>query len=95
MESFEALSEIVGSDESIQMRFKLLTRLIIVTIDSGLFYCAIHSLNLTIGPGMIGLGKSVFDIMYPAYPVERMSPEHLLLHRCGSLGDRQIECRCQ
>jgi hypothetical protein len=46
-----------------------------VPLDGGVFDGSVHAFDLSVGPGMIGLGKSVFYSMGIANTVEGMSSE--------------------
>ena len=59
MEGFESLGEIAGHREGIEVLLGVLMRLIIELFDCGFFEGAGHTLDLAIGPGMIGLGRPI------------------------------------
>ena len=71
-ESFEALGKVVGVEESGEVLAQLSMAGIIVGADGGVFEGAVHALDLTIGPGMIGLGQTVFDAELLTGPLEGM-----------------------
>jgi hypothetical protein len=50
---------------------KLLVILVVIAPDGRLLERAVHSLDLTIGPGVIRLGQAMFDAMAPAGPSGR------------------------
>ena len=46
-----------------------------VAFDGGVFDGSIHALDLSVGPGMIGLSPPMFDLMKKTEPVEGMATE--------------------
>ncbi len=57
------------------MRFKLLTGVVEVVLDGGIRDGPVHALDLTVGPGMVGLGQPMHDPMKEIKPVEGMPTE--------------------
>jgi hypothetical protein len=65
-EDFERLqpaSEIVGFDEVLEMLSKLLVAFVIEALDGGFLDGSIHSLDLTVGPGVFRFGQPMIDIV--------------------------------
>src|SRR6266446_6764189 len=71
-ESFEALSKVVSIQKIIEMLFELKVALIIITFNGSLFNCSIHTLHLSISPGMVHFRKSVFNFMFVANTIKDM-----------------------
>ena len=57
------------------MRFELLMGGVEVALDGGILDGSVHTLDLPVGPGMVGLGKPVFDSMEMADAVAGVSAE--------------------
>jgi hypothetical protein len=62
------LGEVEGPEEVGQVRFELFMGVVEVALDSGVLDGSVHALDLPVGPGMVGLGQSVFDPIYGARP---------------------------
>ena len=75
VEGFEPSGKIVGGDEVVEMPDKLAVRLVVIPLHGRVLDRPVHPLDLPIGPGMIGLGQSMFDPMFPTDAVERMAAE--------------------
>ncbi len=45
-------------------------RTVLVALDGCLLQGAVHPLDLAIGPGMVGFGQTVLDIILAANPIE-------------------------
>lgn len=83
-EAFERLQsacKMICGDEVGEMRSQLGVGFIEGAFDRGVLDCAVHALNLPIGPRMFGLGQPVVDIGAGAGMLERMRPERLPLHQ--------------
>lgn len=52
------------------MAAKLVVIVIVVALDGGLLDGPVHSFDLAVGPGMIGLGEPVFDAVFATGAVE-------------------------
>ena len=72
-QGFEAVAVIVGIGEVVQVRIQLGMTVVMIAFDGCLLDRAVHTLNLTVGPWMLRLGKVVFDIMAPTSAVEGMT----------------------
>jgi len=57
------------------VRFELFVGVVEVALDSGILDSSVHALDLPVGPGMVGLGQSMFDPMKETEPVEGMATE--------------------
>lgn len=64
LEGFEAFGEVIGHQDTVEMLFQMLMRLVIVFLDWGFFSCSVHALDLAIGPGVIGVREPVFNGMF-------------------------------
>ena len=62
-EGLEALGEVVGADEVGEMAAELIVGFMVEALDSRLLDGAVHVLDLTVGPGMLGPGEAVIDIV--------------------------------
>lgn len=88
-EGLQAAGEIVCGDEVVEMRSQLRVRFIEVALNGRFLDCAVHALDLAIGPRMLGLGQPMIDIGAGAGELEGMRPEgspfrlHLLDFRRG------------
>lgn len=61
---------IVGIDEQVQMRSKLVVAVVVVALDRRLLDRAVHPLDLSVGPRMVHLGKPMLDVVLVADAVE-------------------------
>ncbi len=60
-EGLESSGEVVGSEEVGQVRFELVMGVVEVSLDRSVFDGSVHSLDLPVGPGVVGLGEPVLD----------------------------------
>ena len=74
-ESLQSFGEVVGSDEVAEVASQLLMAVVVVALNGGLLDDAVHALNLTVGPGMIGFGQAMFDAVQKTDPVKRVTTE--------------------
>jgi hypothetical protein len=63
---------------------------VVVAFDDGILDGSVHPLDLTIGPGMVGLGELMFKAILMAYLVETVGtetrgPANTLLREIGEL----------
>jgi len=72
------LGEVVGADEIGKMAAQLVVRFVVEALDGGILDGAAHPLDLAVGPGMLGLGQAMIDIVAGAGHVEGVSPEWFL-----------------
>ena len=61
---------IVGIHEQVQMRSELVVAVVVVALDRRVLDCAVHPLDLTVGPGMVHLGEPMLDAMLVADAIE-------------------------
>ncbi|OAV55675.1 hypothetical protein A6U98_29890 [Rhizobium sp. WYCCWR10014] len=54
---------------------ELVVTVVMIAFDGGFLDCPVHSFDLTVGPGVIGFGKSVFDAMCSACTIEHMDAQ--------------------
>jgi hypothetical protein len=73
VKGLESASEVVGSDEVLQVRFELFVRVIEEAFDGGFLDGPVHPFDLSVGPGMVGLGQTVADAMTTTDAIEGMS----------------------
>ena len=66
---------VAGVDEQLQMASKLIVAGIVMASDGGVFDGSVHALDLTVGPGMIGLGQAMLDPVFCADAIEQMTGE--------------------
>ena len=59
----ESPGEVVGCDEGRQVRFELFVGVIEEAFDGGFLDGPVHPFDLSVGPGMVGLGQTVADAM--------------------------------
>jgi hypothetical protein len=69
--------EVVGVDEVRQVALQLFVVFVVEFLDGGVLDRAVHSLDLTVGPRMPGLGQSMIDVIAGAGVFEGMSLEGL------------------
>ncbi len=74
IQGLEPAGEIISGHEIGEMRAQLIVTVVMETLDGGLLDGAVHPLDLTIGPGMIGLRQSVLDSVRLADHVEAHLP---------------------
>ena len=72
LQCLQSLGEVVSVDEGLEVLAQSVVRGIVVSPHSRFLQCAIHPLDLTIGPGMADLGEPVFDPVFPATHVEHV-----------------------
>ena len=69
--------EVVCVDEVIEMVPKLLVAFVVEALHGSFLDCSIHSLDLTVGPGMFRFGQSMIDIVLRARQFESVSTKEL------------------
>jgi len=84
-EGLEPAGEVIGVDEIAQMSSQLIVGLVEVTFDGCVLDGAVHPLDLTVGPRMLGLGQAMIDIVEGAGIFKGMREEGL------SLGDHLLD----
>src|SRR5262245_9738790 len=73
-ESLQPLGEVVGIQESSEMVLELPVVFVMIPPDGCFLEGAVHPLDLSVGPRVVGLGQAMFDPMLPADAVEPMHP---------------------
>lgn len=66
------MAKIVSGEEVGEMPGELVVTVVMIAFDGGFLDCPVHSFDLTVGPGVIGFGQSVFDAMCSACTIEHM-----------------------
>ena len=61
---------VVGIDEEVEVSAQLLVIVIVVAFDSGFLDCAVHALDLSIRPRVVGLCQAMLDLIGVADHVE-------------------------
>ena len=69
---FESAAEVVGTDEAFEMVLKLFVAVVVISLDGCFFNGAVHSLDLTVCPGVLDFGQPVFDTVLLAAHVEHV-----------------------
>jgi hypothetical protein len=77
-EGLEPSGEVVGIDEVAQVGSELLVGFVEVAFDGGVLDRAVHSLDLTIGPRVLGLCQPMVDLVLGAGVFEGVGPNGLL-----------------
>ena len=72
-ESFESSGEVVCVDEVIEVNGPLFMAAVVEAMDSGFLDSSVHTFDLSVGLGMVGLGESVLDVMSQTYPIKEVS----------------------
>ena len=76
-EGLKASGVVIGLQKELEVRPELVVAVVMVAPDSRVLEGAVHPLDLTIGPGVIGLGEPVLDVVLRAGVLEGMSPDRL------------------
>lgn len=63
MQGFQVTAKVVGADEVGQMGAELLVAVVILSLNRRVFDRAVHSLDLTVGPGVARLGQAMVNIV--------------------------------
>src|SRR5215216_4678928 len=74
-ERLEASGVVVGFQKELEVRPELVVAVVVIAPDGRVFEGPVHPLDLTIGPGVIGLGEPVLDVVLRAGVLEGMSPD--------------------
>ena len=75
LKGLETFGKVISSNEVCEVSSKLIVTVVVVALYGGFFDGAIHALHLTVGPGMVGLGEAMMNVMTMADPVEGMSTQ--------------------
>jgi len=70
LQGLEPTAEVVDGCEVGQVSSELVVGFVVVALDGRLFDGAVHSLDLTICPGVVGFSQAVLDAVGPADLVE-------------------------
>ena len=65
VEGLEPSGEVAGGDEVVETPNELAVQLVMISLDCRVLDRPVHPLDLSVGPGMIGLGQSMFDPVLP------------------------------
>ena len=63
LEGLEPCGEVVGRDEVREVLAQLVVGLAVEALDRRFLDRPVHPLDLTVGPGMLGLGSPVIDVV--------------------------------
>ena len=63
---------VVGVDEQLQVRPELVVGVVVVALDCGVLDGAVHPLDLTVGPRMVGFGQAMLDAVLVADAIEHV-----------------------
>lgn len=85
-QGLEVLGEVVGGDEGQAMGLQAFQIVVVVGLDRGVLDGAVHSLRLTVGPRVIGLGQPVLDVVGDADAVKDMRAEEAAAGAVAVLG---------
>src|ERR1700730_14048069 len=77
-EGLESLREVVSADKVAEMASELRVRLVVESLDRRLLDGAVHALDLTVGPRVLGLGEAMIDVVLRASEFEGVSAEDLV-----------------
>jgi hypothetical protein len=69
-QGLQVLGEVVGGDEGQDMGLQAMQIVVVEDLDCGVLDGAVHSLGLSVGPRVIGLGQPVLDAVLHADSVE-------------------------
>src|ERR671918_2353218 len=72
LERFEALGEVIGHQEGLQMRFQVVMGLVVILFHGGVFERAVHPFHLSIRPGMVGFGEPMVDAILLTDAIKNM-----------------------
>jgi DNA sulfur modification protein DndC len=90
----EVLGEVVRPDESEDVRLERVETGVVEGLDGGVLDGAVHSLRLSVGPGVVGLGEAVLDTVLPADSVEAVAAvargPAAAVSRCVGEGDAVV-----
>ena len=74
-EGLEPAGKVVGGHEVCEVRSQLVVVVVVETFDGGFLDCAVHSFDLAVGPGVVGLSQPVLN------PI--CFTDHVEAHRTG------------
>lgn len=74
MLGLESACEVVGGHKVAEVRAQLIVAVMVEALNGGVLDRAVHALDLTVGPRMVGLGQPVLDAVGLANHVEAHRP---------------------
>src|SRR5690349_24982795 len=74
LQGLEPAAEVVGGDEVDEMPAELVVAVVVEALDGGVLDGPVHPLDLTIGPGVLGPGRAVLDVILGASEFESVGP---------------------
>jgi hypothetical protein len=80
------LGQVVGCDEGQYVRLEAFEVFVAEDFDRAVFDGSVHSLCLTVGPGMIAAGRPVLDPMLDADAIEEVRAEEATAGALAILG---------
>ena len=63
LERLQASGMVVGIDKEVEMSAQLLVIVIVVAFNSSFLDCAVHALDLSIRPRVVGLCQAMLDLI--------------------------------
>jgi hypothetical protein len=75
MQRLEVFGEVVGRSEGQDTRFQALEVFVMEGLHGRIFDRPVHSLGLSVGPRMVGLGQTVLDVVLDADAIEDVRTE--------------------
>lgn len=72
-ERLEPASKVVGVDEVAEMASALVVIFVLEAADGGVLYGPVHPLDLSVRPGMVGLGEALLDGVGATEVADRMA----------------------
>jgi hypothetical protein len=91
------LGEVVSGDETMKERnvgLEAIEGLLVKSLDRCILDRSVHALGLTIGPRVVGPGKTMLDLMFRDRHDRTSGHGGEQLARCGSSANRRTERRC-
>ena len=89
LEGLKTLGEVVGSDDVREMSLQLVMGFVVEALDRRVLDGAVHPLDLTIGPRVLGLCQAMIDVVASARYLKGRGPEWLAaLKPAFDIGDR-------
>ena len=84
-QGLEALGEVIGHQESLQVFLQVLMGLVVILFHCGVFECAVHAFYLAICPGMVGFGQPMVEALLLADALKEMLKGVLIALAVGKL----------
>jgi hypothetical protein len=79
LQGLQTSTEVVGGNEVGEVLSELVVAVVVVAFDRRILDRPVHSLDLTVGPGMPRLCQPMFHVQPGACELERMTKEALVL----------------